>query len=83
MFQRVITELACWSSVGQFVFNVILLQDKKCVVSPIIDVIGMENFAYVGASANLKGGNFTYVTYTVMRCLYVPVNHWCTTSCSI
>jgi polypeptide N-acetylgalactosaminyltransferase len=31
-------------------------EDRTRVVSPIIDVISMENFAYVGASANLKGG---------------------------
>jgi len=36
--------------------TVFVAQDRKCVVSPIIDVVSMENFAYVGASANLKGG---------------------------
>ena len=40
------------TSFGVFCF----WQNRTLVVSPIIDVINMDNFKYVGASSNLRGG---------------------------
>lgn len=39
-----------------------VLQDPTRVISPIIDVINMDNFQYVGASANLKGGTYLEIS---------------------
>lgn len=40
-------------------------QDRTVVVSPIIDVISMDNFNYIGASSELVGGGWHHITQWV------------------
>lgn len=49
----------------KYVSNLIFvcLQDRKNVISPIIDVISMDNFDYIGASADLRGGTAYVLSY--------------------
>lgn len=52
------------SNVSRLSLPLLPVQDHTRVVSPIIDVISLDNFAYLAASADLRGGQDTKHTHT-------------------
>ena len=53
-----------------------LMQDPTVVVSPIIDVISMDNFQYIGASSELVGGKFKF-SIPKASCFVYPLPLMC------